>query len=314
MVWDKAEGDCNWVGFGFGWDGWRGKILGDIVYASALELYVKSVKGKVDPLNFVFLLEDYGENQVGVAMSNSFLEGGGTVDENWKKITVPLHLFKFDDNEVDAFNIKQLIIEVNGEGAVYIDDLKIVSHETLAEDISAPKPKKAASTPPIGSFLATEIYTDDVSDTWGLEQDGCKNFRPNTTIKHSGEQSLEFEWSSAGKGCSWIGMGIGWDSWEAKNLSKIMEKAAIQIHVRAPDGQTMYNLPIVALIEDYEGKQCGATFSFKYAGDFPITDKWQKMLLPLSDFNYDETPINQANVKQLILTVSYTHLTLPTNG
>ena len=96
-------------------------------------------------------------------------------------------------------------------------------------------------------------------------------------------------------------MGIGWDSWEAKNLSKIMEKAAIQIHVRAPDGQTMYNLPIVALIEDYEGKQCGATFSFKYAGEFPITDKWQKMLLPLSDFNYDETPINQANVKQLIL-------------
>ena len=61
--------------------------------------------------------------------------------------------------------------------------------------------------------------------------------------------------------CEWIGMGIGWDGWQGKDLSGVMNHAAIEFMARV-DGDPVYRIPIVFILEDYSANQCYATASY----------------------------------------------------
>ena len=100
--------------------------------------------------------------------------------------------------------------------------------------------------------------------------------------------------------CEWIGMGIGWDGWQGKDLSGIVNNAAIEFMARV-SGDAIYNIPIVFILEDYSANQCFATAGYLGIEAGEITNKWSKVIVPLSTFSYQVNKIDLTNIKQLLL-------------
>jgi hypothetical protein len=100
--------------------------------------------------------------------------------------------------------------------------------------------------------------------------------------------------------CEWIGMGIGWDGWQGKDMSGIMEKSAIELMVRVEKG-SITRLPIVFILEDYSENQCYATASYLGIEGGKIDQSWTRVVVPLQTFSYIKNKIDLTNVKQLLL-------------
>ena len=100
--------------------------------------------------------------------------------------------------------------------------------------------------------------------------------------------------------CEWIGMGIGWDSWQGKNLSNIMSNSAIEFMARV-NGDPINNIPIVFILEDYSANQCYATAAYLGIEGGEVTKKWTRVIVPLSTFSYQTNNIDLTNIKQLLL-------------
>ena len=100
--------------------------------------------------------------------------------------------------------------------------------------------------------------------------------------------------------CEWIGMGIGWDGWQGKDMSGIMEKSAIELMVRVEKG-SITRLPIVFILEDYSENQCYATASYLGIEGGKIDQSWTRVVVPLQTFSYINNKIDLTNVKQLLL-------------
>ena len=187
----------------------------------------------------------------------------------------------------------------------------------------------------INGFTSIEIFSEGGSDeVWGNEDENCNPFSFSSldasinypTISENLEKSLDtlkidftlnlplvevgvkqnIEKNSLHiktikpPTCEWIGMGIGWDGWQGKDLSGIVNNAAIEFMARV-DGDAIYNIPIVFILEDYSANQCYATAGYLGIDKGKITNKWTKVIVPLSTFSYQTNNIDLTNIKQLLL-------------
>lgn len=186
----------------------------------------------------------------------------------------------------------------------------------------------------IDGFTSTEIFTRGGGDeVWGSNVDGCNPLQfseLDASNDYSGEDSFNVEPTEPNINevnvlpsasieeepameknslhivtdysyeCEWIGMGIGWDGWQGKDLSKIMDKAAIEMMVRV-DGDPTGRLPLVFILEDYSGNQCYATAGALGIAGGEITNDWTRVIVPLPTFSYTVDNIDLTNIKQLLL-------------
>ncbi len=106
--------------------------------------------------------------------------------------------------------------------------------------------------------------------------------------------------ASKSTSCEWIGMGIGWDSWQGKDISGIINSAAIEFMAMV-DGDPIYNIPIVFILEDYSANQCYATAGYLGIEGGMVTQKWTRVIIPLPTFSYQTNNIDLTNIKQLLL-------------
>lgn len=123
--WNSDQGGCDWVGMGFGWDGWKGKDLGYVVDTLALEMMVRSTGEPFMNIPWAFCLEDYSGAQAWLGYNTAFLKSE-SISKEWSKVQIPLSLFPFDEFDVDASNIKQLLIQVFAEGVIEIESIELV--------------------------------------------------------------------------------------------------------------------------------------------------------------------------------------------
>ena len=191
------------------------------------------------------------------------------------------------------------------------------------------------STEGIKGFTSIEIFSKGGTDeVWGHEDENCNPFsfssldasvdytsviqsseKLKDTIKVDLKYDLPVVKVKDKKGieknsihlktdkpstCEWIGMGIGWDAWQGKDLSSIVNSAAIEFMVRV-DNASVYKLPIVFILEDYSSNQCYATANHLGIDGGKITSKWTRVIIPLSAFSYQTDNIDMTNVKQLLL-------------
>jgi hypothetical protein len=190
----------------------------------------------------------------------------------------------------------------------------------------------------IDGFTSTEIFSKGGSDeVWGMDDENCNPFSFSaydasfdySKINTDDEKTQEKEDLEEVKGkynlpavkvkdrkyvvknsihlktskkpsCEWIGMGIGWDGWQGKDLSSVMESAAIEMLIRVEKG-AISNLPVVFILEDYSENQCYATASYLGIDGGKITSKWTRVVVPLQTFSYRTNKINLTNIKQLML-------------
>ena len=187
----------------------------------------------------------------------------------------------------------------------------------------------------INGFTSIEIFSDGGTDeVWGNEDENCNPFSfssldasidysgipkdlekiidtvkidlvydlPSVEVKvkkNAEKNSLHIK-TDKPPTCEWIGMGIGWDGWQGKDLSGIVNNAAIEFMARV-SGDTIYNIPIVFILEDYSANQCYATAGYLGIDEGKITNKWTKVIVPLSTFSYQTDNIDLTNIKQLLL-------------
>tara|TARA_B110000003_G_C16640106_1_gene529866 strand:+ start:1774 stop:2964 length:1191 start_codon:yes stop_codon:yes gene_type:complete len=187
----------------------------------------------------------------------------------------------------------------------------------------------------INGFTSIEIFSDGGTDeVWGNEDENCNPFSfssldasidysgipkdlekitdtvkidlvydlPSVEVKvkkNAEKNSLHIK-TDKPPTCEWIGMGIGWDGWQGKDLSGIVNNAAIEFMARV-SRDAIYTIPIVFILEDYSANQCFATAGYLGIEAGEITNKWSKVIVPLSTFSYQVNKIDLTNIKQLLL-------------
>jgi len=128
ITWNKQAEGCNWIGLAFGWDAWTSKNLKEIYNEAAVQFMVKSPKGDMAGLPWAMCLEDYSGGQAWAGVFSSYIENN-QVTEEWTKVQVPLTAFDINQFNADISTVKQLIIQFEADGAIYLDDIRIVPVE-----------------------------------------------------------------------------------------------------------------------------------------------------------------------------------------
>jgi len=124
--WDKKAGDCPWLGMGFGWDGWQGKDMSQIIDKAAIQFKVRAVKGTLKSLPLAACLEDYSGTQVWIGFSPKCIEGG-IITEEWSNVILPISEFEWENSpNLNPYNIKQLIVQFEADGQLYVDEIKVI--------------------------------------------------------------------------------------------------------------------------------------------------------------------------------------------
>ncbi len=127
LSWDKITGGCKWIGLGFGWNSWQPKNMLDIVDYAAIEFHVKAVKGSFSNLPVAFAIEDYTGVQTFYGF-NSSLASGKFNDKTWTTVTIPLKNFPFQSKDADLGKVKQFMIQLEADGDIYLDEIRIVKY------------------------------------------------------------------------------------------------------------------------------------------------------------------------------------------
>jgi Surface glycan-binding protein B xyloglucan binding domain len=125
IKWDKVTGGCKWVGIGFGWNNWLAKDLVDVIETCAIQMKVKSVEGSFTNLPVAFALEDYSGIQTYYGFRNELASGVFNAT-NWTTVSIPLSKFNFEKPAFDLEKVKQFVIQLEGDGNIYLDDIRIV--------------------------------------------------------------------------------------------------------------------------------------------------------------------------------------------
>jgi hypothetical protein len=159
---------------------------------------------------------------------------------------------------------------------------------------------KTPEPPHIENFYALSVLQEKLnSEVWFTPDPKCIKVT-NAEKHYSGENSIHLKWDKQEGGCDWIGMGIGWDGWASKDLSMIMNKAAIQFKAYSEGGKKITSLPLAAAMEDYGGKQAWIGFAPKYISYQP-GEEWATVTLPISEFGWEQFGADETNIKQMII-------------
>ncbi|MEM8558865.1 MAG: hypothetical protein AAGG50_13685 [Bacteroidota bacterium] len=162
---------------------------------------------------------------------------------------------------------------------------------------SVPIPERPSS---IKLAAAPTIYADQNDDTvWFQDDTRCTQGEVTSEVVYEGDRAIAVSWDRGVEGCKWAGFGLGWDNWAGKDLSELLPYAAISMQVRAREGK-MYGLPIVLTLEDYGGGMGFAYTGNRYFERPAIDEEWQRVLVPLADFDLDVENLDPTNVKQLM--------------
>ena len=154
----------------------------------------------------------------------------------------------------------------------------------------------------IGGFTALQLFDENMgSEIWVSKEKQCITVRREITKSYSGEYAMHAKWDKIAGGCKWIGMGFGWDNWQPKDLSGLLDSASIQIQIRSHT-DTLKSLPLALALEDYTGAQCFIGFSAKYLnGNRIMPGQWTTALIPLSDFPFERFQTQPDMIKQFII-------------
>ena len=289
------RGGCKWAGFGIGWDDWSGKDLSAVFDYAAIEMYVRSEKGKMFNLPIVLTLEDYSGNMAWSYTSTKYLEDY-YIDENWQKVSVPLNSFDLTEDGLDITNIKQLMFELQQAGSIYLDDIRLVDYEPPAEEIWLPDaPKPAVASYPLTLF--DDAFIND--NGWGIFEDHCQNFRLTEETSSEGSKSIHATWDQDKEECYRVYLGVSWNKWFRTDITDAVDDMLITLDLKS-DVDLLQSQNIRFGFEDYERRTSFVTLASDFLpnGTF-TTGEWQTVTIPVSAL--PAAPIDFAIIKQMII-------------
>lgn len=294
LQWDKSKKGCDWIGVGIAWNNWQVIDMSNIIDSWALTLWVRTKTGKLPniPLSFNFIDKASKPSEY-VSVSNKFYEGSG-IDTTWKQVIIPLSYFRFKAKGLNLNEIHQIIIQFDGTASIYVDEFKFVEMSTLKNIPGVSGGNKA--------FSATNIFTDEVKNAWGIEKDACREFTTSTDVKKQGGSSLYMKWDKTQKGCDVINAGFAWNNWNSVNVSDIINNYALHFWIRTKQS-SVQSIPLFfSFLDDGSNSTENISIINKYFTGDNIDDKWKEVTIPLTAFRFKEIGLNLLEIKQLVMT------------
>lgn len=277
LNWNRGAKDCKWSGIGIGWDGYAGKDLSGLIDYAAIQMYVRTQEGRSFGLPFVLTLEDYSGGMGFCYTSNKYFERTA-IDEEWQKVVVPLSDFETQKENLDPTNIKQLQIELQQSGSVYLDDVRLVFYTPQPQEPWMQEEERDDPT-----NLPVQLFDDAFvnNNGWGMISDQCQDFHITSTEKTSGQQSIHLQWSDQNDRCKLKDFGVSWNRWFPVDLSSLRDRAAIQFQLKMASGQAT-SLPIQVGFEDYERAKQFAELTSDFIPGGQYNTTWQTVTIPLT--------------------------------
>jgi len=151
---------------------------------------------------------------------------------------------------------------------------------------------------PVAAFANKDIFIDSKeSRVWGVKQNDCKSISFDTINNSIGSDHLHLKWNDQ-KGCKYLGFGFAWGNFKGKNLTPIINQAAIEFKIRIDSG-VINKVPMFFSLVDYSEKQCFSKINILGIEGQIIDQKWRKVIIPLSTFKYQKKGVNISNIKEL---------------
>ena len=125
LGWNKPANNCEWLGIGFAWNNWMAKDMLDLADVAAIQMQVKAVKGHFKNLPVAFAFEDYAGTQTYYGFRTE-LASGEFNDSTWTSVTIPLSKFPLASDDIDLEKIKWFVIQLEADGDIYPDHIKII--------------------------------------------------------------------------------------------------------------------------------------------------------------------------------------------
>ena len=276
LDWNKLG--CDWVGFGNSWSNFIADDISENLQSTAISFRVKAVETEQKSIPFVIGLEDYGGgNSYVFSEFKSFADRLSITKDDWTTINIPLSNYDFSYDGVDPTNIKQMVIQLEGAGKVYLDDIKLVSftseqYKQMLANVEAMKPKGNPNQ---------NIYPSNLQElAWNIGVNECHELLEINNQIH-------WKWNDCKYYNRW---GINWNNWYAFNLRGIENKTVFQLKLSAD-----YS-PFSVLIEDFNGKTSELDAA-NYTAQ-TISDSISVLNIPLSDFDLSKKEFTLDRMKQ----------------
>ena len=275
VTWDRGAEGCEWAGLGFGWDGWAGKDLSEILPYAAVQMQVRSAEGRMFGLPIVLTLEDYSGGMGFAYTDNQYFERA-VIDEEWQTVTVPLSAFDLDAENLDPTNVKQLMFELQGAGSIVLDDVRLVWYEPEPQEpwIVLPERPDPAALP---ITLFDDAFIND--DGWGLVSDGCQSVETEPAEGHGAV--LRMAWDVRPEGCYEGAVGVSWNQWYPADLTPVAEAGAVRFEARLASG-TAERLPVRVALEDYTRQTSQIVLDGRFTPSGRFTTEWQTVTIPFA--------------------------------
>lgn len=170
-----------------------------------------------------------------------------------------------------------------------------VKKQALYDTVPNKQPKS------INGFTALEVFTESLDNSvWVSPEKQCVTMAQERTTIHSGKAAIHLTWDKIEGGCKWLGIGFGWNDWQPKDMSALIDTASIQLKVRAAKG-SFSNLPVAFAFEDYTGVQSYCGFNSKQASGQFSDKAWTVVTIPLKDFPFEQNDADLSKIKQFII-------------
>ena len=164
-------------------------------------------------------------------------------------------------------------------------------------EVSVYEPSQSVSA--FEQFPYKTLFTNsEEKGLWGVKNSACKEISFETNNSFIGKDHLHIKWNASK--CNYIAVGLKWGNYKAKNLTPILESAAIELRVRIDSGE-LSKVPMFFILVDYAGKQCRANINYLDLEGGKIDVEWRRIRIPLQEFNYQKRGVNMGNIKELRL-------------
>ncbi|MDA0883278.1 MAG: hypothetical protein O2984_08190, partial [Bacteroidetes bacterium] len=187
---------------------------------------------------------------------------------------------------IDLTNIKQLVVEFQGSGQLYIDNIRLMPCEPYRHEWKDEFPSSEFTLDE-----SVNIFDGNFDQVWGLGEFGTRNYIVTP------RKTLEMKWDDTSISAL-ASMGTSWANWRYIDLSPIVQKASLTFDVQNLKGVDQ-ELGLEVVLQDYSYRETAIKINGSTSSMSDFTKEWVKVDIPLSDFMKNN--LDMKAIKQLIL-------------
>lgn len=285
LEWDASS--CAWTGMGIGWNAWLPKDLMPYMGRGELRFRIRSVEGESRVPLIILLLEDYSGKMASAVFGTHCLERY-PLDSAWQEVSIPIDAFDFAGQTCDATNIKQLVLELQGSGAVLIDAMEIGPLRPR------PEPDRSAF-PESRQALArgvTDVWLPGHAGMWGLGTTTCRSYL-------AGPDGIAMQWdarSDCGDGRQ-LRCGVTWSDWRAVDLNAA-PSATLELRFSTSSATLPPGLQVA--LEGWNGARAARSVADHARPDSGAPGHFTVALTP-RDFDFAAAGVDPTRIRELTL-------------